>query len=728
MDTLLYYIISAAVASNNTVNNNTLPEDKTANISDNLADIGGFISNIPEILGVKDILDQLENPSQAWDSLTAAVTTFAEEATDTYYDTYNDSYNNILQALSGGNVEGDTPWYIETAATVGGAVSGGISVVADTIETAGRAAASALENMRETLDMLAESDENGAYIASILSRGLDMFMGTQGYVNGVDETSFGSYQEQSWSKSGGFLDTFLNNKSNRYKINFITNTPLNSGDQMESLYGNMILGVPPLFNHISDPRSDGNVNSFIKDAKFLSLTPGIPRFNGSDFLNTKSSDALSQTPDGDSMLEFLLKNGYDSDSFYKDKRYYSFQPEYDLYFSYLETMLNTVYIKLGLATSENADNEFNLFSFFNISGSSSSIKSELMSKYQSSIAFFVNPSGALSESINNSETSFGQELQGTYEQFADENQRINYFTGMGNNRSAVSGLAGAGRTTLMTANIIKNSLSYISDSLSNTISGFQQGQGLSKIAYGLIGLTNDVLTLTSTQDMGTVIASFANTSGARAVYPELWSSGSYSQVVNINFEFMSPYGDPLSIFQYVYVPFFSLLAFALPRQSGTNQFVSPLFVRADIPGYFTIDFGLITDLTWNLGGNSNIWTKDGLPRSISGSFSIANLFPFLAGTKYISALSSNPQYTSFLDRFAGLHAVYQTDSTTNLNDFFKQMLNRVSGINSSNILTNGLWNRYNRISKQGHTNYATTTKGNRDTLRGSQIPWFRSAS
>jgi hypothetical protein len=210
----------------------------------------------------------------------------------------------------------------------------------------------------------------------------------------------------------------------------------------------------------------------------------------------------------------------------------------------------------------------------------------------------------------------------------------------------------------------------------------------------------------------------------KVVYPELWSDSTYMKSVNINFEFISPYGDPLSVFQYVMVPFCALLCFAMPRQAADNGYVSPFFVRADIPGYFTSDLAMITDFTWTKGGESNLWTKDGLPRAISGSLTIQDLYPYLSMTKRFSFLSANPNYTVFLNNLAGLDVVYESDSESNMNDYWKEMLNRVSGEQSEN----GLWNKYQSDERTLHKEFLSKTSLNTHKYKGSSIPWMRGSN
>lgn len=56
--------------------------------------------------------------------------------------------------------------------------------------------------------------------------------------------------------------------------------------------------------------------------------------------------------------------------------------------------------------------------------------------------------------------------------------------------------------------------------------------------------------------------------GSQLLYPEIWNDSKFDRSYNISFKFYSPYGDRSSIFKYVYVPFISLLALALPLYWG----------------------------------------------------------------------------------------------------------------------------------------------------------------
>jgi hypothetical protein len=525
--------------------------------------------------------------------------------------------------------------------------------------------------------------------------------------DGVTETRFGYAMENSWI---GGQNSFLNNLSS-INVNILNSTPLDPSEgSNKSLYGNMMLGVPFAYTEVTDPNNRVMINTFVKDSVFLSLTPGMPKYNGGSFqqetLNlaglTSTGSYLNQTQTADQMVAYLLKNGMDKLISEKDRRYYVFDAKYQDYFAYLETMLNTLWVKMGLGTGE--DGSINIFSFFNPTSADSDYDSSLLEKYKSSIGFYVNPAGNVSESISNSPLS--TDLASDANTASDQFQKLNYLTGMGTGgavQNARRQVGIASQQLTSAGNLIKNNFSFEGK---NLISKF-------------LNLGKSIVDFSSTQDMSALVQQFTVTNGMKVMYPMLWESSNYSKNMSFSFNFVSPYGDPLSIFQYVYVPFFALLAFAIPRQAAENGLVSPLFVRADIPGVITSDLAMITDLTWTKGEEAS-WTKDKLPRSISGSFQVTDLYPYLAAVKRLSFLSANPSFTVFLDNMAGLRALYSNESDP-YEEYWRKLVNRVSGQEPST----GLWNVFGPDKQVYNNTFGNIQKRSlTKTINSKAAPWL----
>ena len=142
--------------------------------------------------------------------------------------------------------------------------------------------------------------------------------------------------------------------------------------------------------------------------------------------------------------------------------------------------------------------------------------------------------------------------------------------------------------------------------------------------------------------------------GTNLVFPEIWKDSQYSKSIGCSFNFVSPYGSPEAIFQYVYLPFSILLALALPRQVGTSSYAAPYILKVDCPGYMTSDLAAITSMDWTKGGNEQLFTKDGLPLAITVNIQIKDLYPVLMLPRDFAHLRHNTGMHGFLDNMAGL--------------------------------------------------------------------------
>lgn len=613
------------------------------------------------------------------------------------YDTINDVLNYIDGYAS--IVENSASLVVDNAVKFGNTVGDYLKDIATSYANSGSTAT--LQTFGKAVSMMSQSLVN--------------------YVDGITETAFGSQMEKSWrTDSDSFVNTFYNKNNSSYKVKFLTTSPLDPGDNASNLYGTMMLGTPPMFTNTADPNSRAYINSFLKDAKFLSLTPGLPKYSGGAYDTLMgTSNLYNQTKNGETQLQYLLHNGIDSYIANKDKRYYSFQANYEEYFAYLETMLNAIRIKMGLATEDSKT--YSLYSFIDPSNN------KLRSKYNNSLGFFINPAGMLSELIDSSQSSFGSEQAGRINDTSASFRRTNYLTGMGTG----SGWHNASR---MTSNVVetvigaKNNLAEFTKIGQSFFKAAKNvsGSNIVGLAAFAAGTVLDAARYPAQNDTSALLQQYMTQNGMKVMYPELWEDSNYSKNVNVNFEFISPYGDPESIFEHVMVPFCALLCFAMPRQADFNGLVNPFFVRADVSGLFSIDLGLITNISFTRGGNSDLWSKDGLPLAISGSIQITDLYPFLAMTKRISYLSANPNYTSFLNSFAGLHTVSNSEKNTNgLNEYFRQLLNRVSGLDNMPV-TKNLWNSFSQNKRKSLSENASVNRVSKlNALNKKSITFIR---
>ena len=575
---------------------------------------------------------------------------------------------------------------------------------------------SAIDSAYDLMDYMQTNSENGGLFAGLTGGSISLLKAStsaislmvgaisRGYNDGVTETQFGDKQDTSWA----IFVQAVKSRNSSYRINVIQNTPLNS--QNGNLYGSMIMGAPFTFNERTDPLNRVTIQTFVKDKMFLSLTPGLPKYNGSRYESSVGDDITRQTLTANEMIEYLMQNGTNATNLSKDKRYYTFKPTYGKYFTYLETALNTIYIKLGLAANNDGENGFNLLTFFDGLDIN---EREPLEQYKGALGFFVNPAGAIAENISSNKTSLG--LADEINANSEDWQRINAITGMGAAKKSVGRIMAGASWTTMKVRDVASSL------FDNTVTGWKSGTKLpGKVLKAGFGLIKDTYAAT-TKDIGSVVQQMAVSNGMKVMYPELWNNSDYSKSMTFDFNFVSPYGDPESIFRYVYVPFLALMCLAMPRQADDNGYVSPFFVRADLPGVISSDLAFISNISYTKGGAQNLFTKDGLPRAISGSFTIEDLYPYLAMSKRISFLSANPSYTSFLDSMVGINAVYTNNNESALNDYFDKMINRANG----KFTSKGLWNTYSKEGRQAHTNAAKAIPGNKMKQSPRSINWMR---
>lgn len=146
-----------------------------------------------------------------------------------------------------------------------------------------------------------------------------------------------------------------------------------------------------------------------------------------------------------------------------------------------------------------------------------------------------------------------------------------------------------------------NETQDLSEALSEALTGVVGANGWSKLAENLM-------------------------KGGQMVFPSQITGASFSQSVSCSINFVSPYGDPLSIFLWCIVPVMHLYALALPKQVADNTFTFPFICRVTQKGWFNSNLACITDLNVQRGGSDDTsWTVEGLATDWVVSFSIVPL-------------------------------------------------------------------------------------------------------
>jgi len=110
-------------------------------------------------------------------------------------------------------------------------------------------------------------------------------------------------------------------------------------------------------------------------------------------------------------------------------------------------------------------------------------------------------------------------------------------------------------------------------------------------------------------------------------FPDIWKSSSFSKSYHFNMSLRSPYGDPYSILQNLYIPLSLLLGGAMPRGIGRAAYTSPFICRAYCKGMFAVPYGMINSMTIKRGADQFGWNTQRLPTCIDVSFEIKDMSP-----------------------------------------------------------------------------------------------------
>lgn len=272
-----------------------------------------------------------------------------------------------------------------------------------------------------------------------------------------------------------------------------------------------VLGLPLYYNDLADPNGRVYNSTIIQDLPEVFLVPGSPTINrrmidtaGNRIMPAAISRALVDFQNNPTNIFNFGLRGLRSGN---DLRFIGFKADYTEYFKYVQTMLSTIHSYL------NVTGVFDIFRF--------------------------------SEEFNNSLKNFGLCL------YADRTSSVSESADNMYSTSKVAEMVNEKAATLREADI----LYPMGSSTARVVDSIKALNPLGVLES--LGTFDGIITRTAN-------ALFRVVNGSQLMYPEMWQDSSYSKSYNISFKFYSPYGDKMSIFRYVYVPFIALLALALP--------------------------------------------------------------------------------------------------------------------------------------------------------------------
>ena len=154
-------------------------------------------------------------------------------------------------------------------------------------------------------------------------------------------------------------------------------------------------------------------------------------------------------------------------------------------------------------------------------------------------------------------------------------------------------------------------------------------------------------------DIGTVLV----TGNGFLEIPKVWRSSTMTRSYNFSFKLRSRYGDPVSVFQSIYIPLFMLIALAAPRAIGDSSYTSPFLIRAYCKGMFNIPLGIITNLSITRGSSEFGWSSQFYPLEVTVTVTVEDLSPQLfvsMSDGIMDTFTRNTSMQAYLDTLSAL--------------------------------------------------------------------------
>ena len=109
-------------------------------------------------------------------------------------------------------------------------------------------------------------------------------------------------------------------------------------------------------------------------------------------------------------------------------------------------------------------------------------------------------------------------------------------------------------------------------------------------------------------------------------------------------------------------------------------------VQINFPGWFTINCGVIKNLSWVKGGDNSLFNTDGLPLEMNVTMQVEDLYPIQLASKNVTVLAYNYGLLSFLETMAGLTISQATSlDVTGFNGILAKNLQNSDGSIGGNI-------------------------------------------
>lgn len=411
---------------------------------------------------------------------------------------------------------------------------------------------------------------------------------------------------------------------------------------------NHLLGCPHQFLSTADFRIDEHNEfgyCFAKDVfnekPVITLMPGrmefLPDYSKKDKKSFSSlMGSIERDSDKRALEELIGENAED--------RYYDFASDHATYIRYVNLMCRIAALYLGIEDRVGPDGKttYERYDWSNYQVTKdyktplpddagvfdvmSDIASDMMEKlkklgddalagHKQYVHFYADPSTSVSESYSNNTQK--SQLEGAFD--------------------SVEGIVKEAAMLLQTAS---EGASYVGDFLSTA------GQQIAGLANTVsFGLFENLLGVGQKEVLR----------GANLIYPEIWTDSGYSKTYNMQFNFISPYGDREAIYLNCLVPVLHLLGFSLPKQTTANTFSSPFLLKAFAKGWFSCNLGIVESISIDRGPEST-WSVEGLPTQMKVTLTVKDLYSqlMMSPSNKPSLFFSNQSLMDYLASMCGV--------------------------------------------------------------------------
>ena len=361
--------------------------------------------------------------------------------------------------------------------------------------------------------------------------------------------------------------------------------------------------MPHQFLPVADARLDGtkNVSSIgrtyaekiVKYMPIMFITPGVPEF-------MKGFSEEQRT----NMLEGLIGKVTDavvgadtleSDSYYG--RYYSLKFAYVEYFKYVNAMLRSAALFLGIDKVVVNGKPLSRYNWL-YNGQDHHINNaantpiQWLGNFVGAIALYADCGNSVNDSFSNATGE--SNLASTLGSVSDTGRELNFLIGN------VGSFTGLELDKLTGQEDLLNNMDTVRKAINDTMKG-------ANIFTNILNKAQTIL------------------AGGRLVFPEIWTNSEFGRSYSCSMKLVSPSGSPLSIYLNILVPIYHLLGMCLPRESISQAYFSPFLLRCYYKGLFHVDMGIMTGLSVTKGSEAE-WTYDGIPTVAEVSFEIKDLY------------------------------------------------------------------------------------------------------